>query len=152
MKTKTQFARFGLATAVAAIAALSILGCNKPQVAGEPSAMAPAGGNTTTTASNTPPADTNATPMAANPPLAAADQNPAAGMSAEDSAVTTKVKSALTSDERIKSLNIAVVTQKGDVRLSGAVDNQGQIDQAIKLARGVEGVHSVQQELSIRKQ
>ena len=46
---------------------------------------------------------------------------------------------------------IAVVTRKGEVQLSGFVDNQTQIDQALVLARGVEGVQSVANEMSIKK-
>ena len=73
------------------------------------------------------------------------------GETADDAIVTTKVKTALLEDVNVKSLDIAVVTLKGDVQLSGFVDNQGQIDQAVKVARGVEGVHSIHDELRIKK-
>jgi osmotically-inducible protein OsmY len=65
--------------------------------------------------------------------------------------VTTKVKTALHSDELVKSFDIAVVTLKGDVRLTGAVDNQVQLDHIDKLVRSIEGVHSIHDELTIKK-
>ncbi|MDP3679003.1 MAG: BON domain-containing protein [Methylotenera sp.] len=68
-----------------------------------------------------------------------------------DDQVTTNVKTALLLDEKIKDSNIAVVTLKGDVRLTGFVDTQSQIDYVTKLVRNVEGVHSIHDELSINQ-
>jgi hyperosmotically inducible periplasmic protein len=73
------------------------------------------------------------------------------GSTIDDSVVTAKVKSALLSDPGVKSSDISVVTRKGEVQLSGYVDNQGQINRAIDLARGVEGVRRVANEMSIKK-
>ncbi len=69
----------------------------------------------------------------------------------DDGIVTTKVKAALLADVSVKSFDIAVVTRKGEVQLSGFVDNQGQVDRAIEVARGIEGVRSVGNEMSIKK-
>lgn len=68
-----------------------------------------------------------------------------------DSEVTMKVKTALILDEKIKGFDITVVTLKGDVKLTGVVDNQSQIDHVINLASSIEGVHSVHNELSVKK-
>jgi hyperosmotically inducible periplasmic protein len=68
-----------------------------------------------------------------------------------DSDVTMKVKTALLNDEQTKSFDIAVVTTKGDVRLNGAVENQNQLDHIVKLVRSIEGVHSIHDELTIKK-
>jgi len=68
-----------------------------------------------------------------------------------DADVTMKVKAALLKDENSKSFGINVVTLKGDVRLTGVVDNQSQLDQIDKLVRSVEGVHSIHDELTIKK-
>ncbi len=68
-----------------------------------------------------------------------------------DSDVTMKVKTALLNDEQAKSFDIAVVTLKGDVRLNGAVDNQNQLDHIVKLVRSIEGVHSIHDELTIKR-
>ncbi len=75
----------------------------------------------------------------------------AAGSKIDDGIVTAKVKTALLADAKIKSLDIAVLTREGEVQLSGFVDNQGQIDRAIDVARGIVGVRSVSNEMSIKK-
>ena len=73
------------------------------------------------------------------------------GTKLDDGIVTAKVKGALLADVYVKSLDIAVVTRKGEVQLSGFVDSQSQIDGAIEVARGVEGVRTVSNEMSIKK-
>ena len=65
--------------------------------------------------------------------------------------ITSKVKAALLADAKVKSFDIAVVTRKDEVLLSGFVDNREQMDRAIDIARKVEGVHSVSNEMSIKK-
>ena len=69
----------------------------------------------------------------------------------DDGIVTAKVKSALLADPDIKSFDIAIATRKGEVQLSGYVNNQAQINRAIDIARGVEGVQSINNEMSIKK-
>ena len=73
------------------------------------------------------------------------------GNTVDDGIVTTKVKSALLADPAVKSFDIAVVTRKGAVQLSGFVDNQTQIDQAVVIARGVEGTQSIVNEMRLKK-
>lgn len=73
------------------------------------------------------------------------------GNTVDDGIVTTRVKAALINDESIKSLDIAVITRKGEVMLSGYVDNQQQLDRALVVARGVEGVVAVNNEMSLKK-
>lgn len=73
------------------------------------------------------------------------------GAEVKDGEVTAKVKTALLLDEAIKSFDITVVTTKGDVRLTGVVDTQAQLDQIDKIVLGVEGVHSIHDELTIKK-
>lgn len=73
------------------------------------------------------------------------------GNKVDDSIVTTQVKAALLADANIKSLDIAVVTRQGVVQLSGFVNNQIQIERAIEVARGIEGVSRVSNEMSIKK-
>lgn len=74
-----------------------------------------------------------------------------AGNRVDDGIVTGKVKSLLLSDPGVKSFDIAVATSKGEVQLSGFLDNQMQIDRAMELARGVEGVQGVDNKMSIKK-
>ena len=65
--------------------------------------------------------------------------------------ITGKVKSALLGDPSVKSIDISVVTRDDEVLLSGFVDNQAQIDRAMAVARGIEGVRLVRNEMSIKK-
>jgi hyperosmotically inducible protein len=73
------------------------------------------------------------------------------GNALDDGVITAKVKSALLADPNVKSFDIAVVTRKGAVQLSGFVDSQVQIDQAVALVLKVEGVSSIDNEMSIKK-
>ena len=73
------------------------------------------------------------------------------GNKLDDSVVTTRVKGALLADSSVKSFDIAVLTRKGEVQLSGFVDNQGQIDRALAVVRAVEGVGSISNDMSIKK-
>ena len=68
----------------------------------------------------------------------------------DDSAITAKVKAALVDDENIKSTDISVKTEKSVVTLSGFVESQAQAEQAVKVAKGVEGVSSVSDKLHVR--
>ncbi len=73
------------------------------------------------------------------------------GNQLDDSVITARVKTALLADSSIKGLDITVTTRKGEAQLSGFVDNQGQIDRAVAVARGIEGVTQVGNEMSIKK-
>jgi hyperosmotically inducible protein len=73
------------------------------------------------------------------------------GSTVDDGIVTAKVKSALLADASVKSFDVAVATRKGEVQLSGYVDNQIQINRAVDIARAVEGVQSVNNEMSVKK-
>jgi hyperosmotically inducible protein len=73
------------------------------------------------------------------------------GNKIDDGITTTKVKAALLADVSVKSFDIAVVTRKNEVLLSGFVDNQVQMDRAIEVARAVEGVLNVRNEMDIKK-
>lgn len=73
------------------------------------------------------------------------------GNKVDDGITTGKVKAALLSDPNVKSFDIAVVTRKDEVLLSGFVDNQVQMDRAIEIARAVPGVRQVSNEMSIKK-
>jgi osmotically-inducible protein OsmY len=74
-----------------------------------------------------------------------------AGEYVDDSVITTKVKSLLAADDFLKSFEISVETYKGIVQLSGFVDSQKAIDKAGEIARGVKGVKSVKNNLSVKK-
>jgi hyperosmotically inducible protein len=69
----------------------------------------------------------------------------------EDSAVTTKVKTALLTEKGIPSMSISVVTYESVVQLSGFVESEEIRDKAGKVASTVSGVKQVQNSLIVRK-
>lgn len=73
------------------------------------------------------------------------------GTEVDDSVITTKINTGLMSNEAVKSLDIKVKTHKGEVLLSGFVDNQDQIDLASAIANGIDGVKSVDNRLSLKQ-
>ncbi|MBY0340635.1 MAG: BON domain-containing protein [Rhodocyclaceae bacterium] len=68
----------------------------------------------------------------------------------DDTAITTKVKSAIFSEPTLKSAEINVETFKGVVQLSGFVSSQTQINKAVEVARDVNGVKSVRNDMRIK--
>jgi hyperosmotically inducible protein len=68
----------------------------------------------------------------------------------DDSVITTKVKAAIFNDATLKVNEINVETFKGVVQLSGFVRSQADIDQAVRVARGVAGVKSVKNDMRIK--
>ena len=68
----------------------------------------------------------------------------------DDSSITAKVKAALVDHESIKSTDISVKTDNKVVTLSGFVESQTQAEEAVKVAKGVEGVSSVSDKLHVR--
>jgi len=68
----------------------------------------------------------------------------------DDSVITTKVKSLLANDDFFKSFQISVKTYKGIVQLSGFVNSHEAADKAGEIARSVEGVSSVRNDLIVK--
>jgi len=69
----------------------------------------------------------------------------------DDGAITTKVKSALAGDPRTKAHQINIETREGVVQLSGFVDSSEAKSTAEELARAVDNVKSVDNELDVKK-
>ncbi len=72
------------------------------------------------------------------------------GQYVDDSIVTTKVKSALLRDDRVKSFAVSVETLKGVVQLSGFVNTSDQKSAAGSDAWGVLGVKEVKNNLVVK--
>ena len=68
----------------------------------------------------------------------------------EDSVLTAKVKAALLKVPELKSFDISVETQRGEVLLSGFVKDQSQRLQAMRAANSVEGVTLVKNAMLVR--
>jgi hyperosmotically inducible protein len=73
-----------------------------------------------------------------------------AGDAVADAAITGKVKTILIADPDVKALTIDVDTKNGVVTLTGTVDTAAHADKAIADARGVDGVKSVDNKLSVK--
>lgn len=69
----------------------------------------------------------------------------------DNSVITAKVKSLIAGDDFLKSFQISVETYKGTVQLSGFVDSQTAVNRAGEIARSVEGVKSVKNDLRVKK-
>ena len=68
----------------------------------------------------------------------------------DDSVITTKVKAAILGEPGLKVGEINVETFKGAVQLSGFVNSREDMDAAVKLARNVNGVTSVKNDMRLK--
>ena len=68
----------------------------------------------------------------------------------DDTVITTKVKAAIFNEPTLKSAEINVETFKGVVQLSGFVSSQADINKAVQIARSVEGVKSVKNDMRVK--
>jgi osmotically-inducible protein OsmY len=68
----------------------------------------------------------------------------------DDTAITTKVKSAIFNESTLKTMQINVKTFKGEVQLSGFVDSAQSVTKAGEVARSVNGVVSVKNDLIVK--
>jgi hyperosmotically inducible protein len=66
-----------------------------------------------------------------------------------DSWITSKAKIALFADSRVSGTSVNVETQKGTVFLRGKVDNDAAKGAAEEIAKGIDGVKSVKNELQV---
>lgn len=73
-----------------------------------------------------------------------------AGQTVDDAAITAKVKSQLLSSPEVSGLNVNVTTYRGQVQLSGYVSSTQQRQTAEQIARNVEGVKSVSNDLIVK--
>jgi len=70
----------------------------------------------------------------------------------DDTVITTKVKAAVFSEPSLKSAEINVETFKGVVQLSGFVSSRADISKAVEVARSVNGVKSVKNDMRLKGQ
>jgi len=121
--------------------AAGLSACNKPANNNQTSGANQSSG---TTQSST----AGESPSAAKPD---ASGSSVVGTKMDDAAITAKVKAAMLADSDVKGMQINVDTTNGDVKLSGSVDNQTQIDRAVEIARKTEGVANVTNQLTLKQ-
>ena len=70
----------------------------------------------------------------------------------KDSMITTKIKSKLAAENPASMANIKVDTDKdGVVWMSGTAKSQEEVDKALSIARGTEGVKNVKNDVKVQK-
>jgi osmotically-inducible protein OsmY len=77
-------------------------------------------------------------------------QQSSTGQYIDDTAITTKVKTGIFNEPSLKSGQISVETYKSVVQLSGFVDSAASMDKAVAIARSVQGVSSVKNDMRLR--
>ena len=68
----------------------------------------------------------------------------------DDTAITTRVKTAIFNEPTLKVLQINVETYKNVVQLSGFVNSGAEMNKAVEVARSVRGVASVKNDLRLK--
>ena len=68
----------------------------------------------------------------------------------DDSVITAKIKTQLASDDFLKSFQISVESRKGIVQMSGFVNSRQAVDKAGQIARSVQAVKSVKNNLIVK--
>jgi osmotically-inducible protein OsmY len=148
---KSQSKHVALLSALAA--ATLLVACEKKTTVTD---TAPGSTSTTTssttvapsaTASSAMAATANAMDKAASATERAADK---AGDAIGDAAITGKVKTALIADPDVKALQVDVDTKDGVVMLTGTADSAAHAERAATVARGIDGVKSVDNKLTVK--
>ena len=89
--------------------------------------------------------------MAATLGCASTSKSEGTGEYVDDTVITTKVKAAILGEPGLKSSEINVETFKGVVQLSGFVNSSSDISTATKVARAVDGVTSVKNDMHVKQ-
>jgi osmotically-inducible protein OsmY len=81
---------------------------------------------------------------------ASTSQQASTGEYIDDTVITTKVKTAIFNEPSLKVTQITVETYKNVVQLSGFVDSADSMSKAVAVARSVDGVSSVKNDMRLR--
>lgn len=73
-----------------------------------------------------------------------------AGQTIDDAAITATIKAKLVADDELKAIDINVDTAQGIVTLTGAAPTPTAVERATTIARGVDGVSDVKNQLTIK--
>jgi len=92
-----------------------------------------------------------ALPVVATVAMGGHPRQETAGQYVDNSVLTLKVKSKLLADPMVKGLAISVSSYKGQVKLGGFADNWQEKQKAGMLAKQVEGVTGVTNNIVVKK-
>jgi osmotically-inducible protein OsmY len=81
---------------------------------------------------------------------AATDTKESTGQYVDNSVLTAKVKTAIFNEPSLKSSEITVQTYKGEVQLSGFVSSIEQTNKAVEVAKSIQGVTSVKNDMRVK--
>jgi osmotically-inducible protein OsmY len=87
---------------------------------------------------------------AAPSPTASAPTPSPTGAPTSDEGITTSLQAKYYGDEQVRGRNVSVATENGIVTLRGAVESETARQRAVALAREVQGVRDVRDELTVR--
>ncbi len=141
--------RAGFVAIVAVGLGMSLAGCQKTTTTKE----TPSGSITTTTTYSTPamPAiSASASTMASDAMSAASQALGKAEEKLDNSALTAKVKTALLAAADVKAMQIDVDSKDGLVTLNGTQETAAAVERAAAVARGTDGVASVENRLTVK--
>lgn len=68
----------------------------------------------------------------------------------DDAAITTSIKAKLVADDELKAIDINVDTKGGVVTLTGAAPSSTAVDRATTIAKSVDGVSNVTNQLTVK--
>jgi osmotically-inducible protein OsmY len=80
----------------------------------------------------------------------ASSKHQSTGEYLDDSVITTKVKAAIFNEPNLKSTEIKVETYDGVVQLSGFVSSADAQARAVEVARRIDGVKSVKNDMQVK--
>lgn len=139
---KSLFATFVLSVALA--------GCGREDASGADSTSQIPGTETSAATGSSSAGDSSSGAGEASSGASAAGS--ASSQVIDDSVITTKAKTALLADTTVKGTDIGVETNQGVIVLSGAVEDAKQKQRAESIVRGLDGVKSVENKLTVEKQ
>ncbi len=140
--------RAGFVAIVAVLVGMSLVGCQKTTT----TTQTPSGSTTTTTysAPGLPAMSASASAIASDAMSGANKTLVKAQDKLDDGALTAKVKTALFAAADVKALQIDVDSKDGVVTLNGTQETASAVDRAAAVARGTDGVASVDNRLTVK--